>query len=124
MANIIVNQSSYAGRNIIINGNKVIIDGIDVTPDAKEVIITVNGDIDSLKVDYCKDIVITGNVNDIKSGSGDIQCGDIKNNASTGSGDIEANKIEGNIQTGSGDVKAAYIGGSVKTGSGNIKYLK
>lgn len=34
---IIINNKSYIGKSISISGNKVIVDGIDVTPDLKEI---------------------------------------------------------------------------------------
>jgi hypothetical protein len=106
-----INNNNYVGRSITISGNKIIIDGKDVTADhsdSKEISITVNGDIDNLDVDYCKEIAISGNVGKIRSGSGDVTCND----------------VTGNVQTGSGDVKTTTITGSVRTGSGDIKYKK
>ena len=122
-----INNNDYVGRNITISGNKIIIDGKDVTADhsdSKEISITVNGDIDNLDVDYCKEIAISGNVGKIRSGSGDITCNDVMGNVQTGSGDVECETITGDVQTGSGDVKTTTITGSVRTGSGDIKYKK
>jgi hypothetical protein len=122
-----INNNDYVGRSISISGNKIIIDGKDVTldhKDSKVITISVTGDLDNLDVDYCDKIEITGNVSKARTGSGDINCGSITNGAQTGSGDIECESINGDVQTGSGDVKATTISGSVKTGSGDIKYRK
>ena len=122
-----INNNSYVGKSITISGNKIIIDGKDVTTDhadSKEISIIVNGDIESLDIDYCKEIAISGNVGKIRSGSGDVTCNDITGNVQTGSGDIECETISGDVQTGSGDVKTTTITGSVRTGSGDIKYKK
>ena len=120
-------NSNYAGRYITISGNKIIIDGKDVTADhkdAKEISIVVNGDLENLDVDYCKGIAISGNVGRVRSGSGDVNCSAVNGNVQTGSGDVECESVSGDVQTGSGDVKATTITGSVRTGSGDIKYKK
>jgi hypothetical protein len=122
-----INSTDYAGRNITISGNKIIIDGVDITADhkdAKEISIVVNGDLENLDVDYCKQLAITGNVGKVRSGSADVNCNDVLGNVQTGSGDVECESITGDVQTGSGDVKTTTISGSVRTGSGDIKYKK
>lgn len=121
---IVVNNKSYIGKSVTISGSKVIVDGVDVTPDSKEISISIQGDIDNLTVDYCKEIKIEGNVNTINNGSGDITCSTVFNGVKSGSGDVESDTIEGDVTTGSGDVKCETITGSVRTGSGNIKYKK
>ena len=121
---IVVNNKNYIGRSITINGGKVIVDGVDITPDSKEIEISVQGNIDSLSVDYCKEIRIEGDVNTLNNGSGDVTCNSVTNGVRTGSGDVECEVINGNVSTGSGDVKCDTISGSVKTGSGDIKYKK
>jgi len=120
-----INGVSYSGSSISVNGNKIIIDGKDVTmPDTKEITIKVEGNIEFLKVDYCKTISVLGDINSFKSGSGDITCNTIHNGVTTGSGDIDSSNITGNVRTGSGNVSANSISGDVNTGSGNIKYKK
>jgi hypothetical protein len=121
---ISINNVSVTGRSIVIRNNKVIIDGVDVTPDAKQINIVVNGSVDELDVDYCEKLEISGDVGRAQCGSGDINCNNITGGAQTGSGDIDCGDITGNVQTGSGDVNANNISGSVKTGSGDIKYKK
>jgi hypothetical protein len=125
---IVINNKSYSGQNISVSRNRIYIDGIEITDssisDAKEINISVNGDINELSVDACNSIEITGNVNKATSGSGDINCASILNGARTGSGDIESDLISGDVSTGSGDVKCTTITGSVRTGSGDIKYKK
>jgi hypothetical protein len=119
---ITVNNSNYGGKSITIINGKVFIDGKDVTPDAKEISISVEGNIENLEVDHAKAITIKGDVNKVKTGSGDISCGNITGGAQTGSGDIDCGVINGDVQTGSGDVNSTTITGSVRTGSGDIKY--
>lgn len=121
---ITINNNNYSGRSIVIKDGKVIVDGKDVTPDSKEVNISVIGDLENLEVDYAKSIEITGNVNKVRSGSGDVNCERVGGDVQTGSGDVECSYINGDVNTGSGDVKSNTIMGSVKTGSGDIKYKK
>ena len=108
MSQVIINNKSYSGRSIQISGNKIIIDGVDVTPDAKNINIEVNGNIDDLVADCCSTIKFKGTVGKIKTTSGDVMCGN----------------VIGGITTVSGDVDCGSIGGSVDTVSGDIKYKK
>lgn len=41
---------SIAGRNIIVSNNRVIVDGKDVTPDAKEINIVVEEEINEIRI--------------------------------------------------------------------------
>lgn len=124
MAAITINNGSFSGNNVSIVNGKVYIDGKDVTPDAKEIYIAVQGDVESIDVGACNDFEVIGNVGSVRTGSGNLKCGNVGGGAQTGSGDIECETINGNVQTGSGNVEATTINGSVKTGSGNIKYKK
>jgi len=119
-----INGKSFVGRNIVMSGNKIIIDGVDVTPDSKNIEITVNGNLDSLKVDMCDKITVNGNVNELSTTSGDVDCKDVTGDVKTLSGDIECGNVGGSVQTTSGDIKAENITGSAKTLSGDIKYRK
>jgi len=110
-----INGSSYnfAGRNVSIQGNKVIVNGVDITNlvdiDAKEIIIIIESPIDSIDVEYCHKIKVK-ECNTIKTMSGSVYCdGDIKGSVNTMSGSVRA---EGSI------------GGSVSTMSGNIRSIK
>lgn len=106
---IIINGVKYSGNNINMLNNKVVIDGINVTPDAKNITISVEGNISTLSVDMCNKINITGNIGSLSTVSGDVEI--------TG-------EVGGNVGTVSGDVKCGNISGSVKTVSGDIKNKK
>lgn len=124
---IIINGQVYDGNSVSISGNKVIIDGKNCTPkDAKEINITVNGDIKKLSVDVCNTLKIKGKCGEVKTKSGDIDIvGDVTKNVSTMSGDVEIEgNVTGGVKTMSGDVDCKNIGGSVKTTSGDIKHRK
>ena len=123
-SSISINGVSYKGGNISIIGNKVIIDGKDQTPDSKEIKIEVNGDIEELSVDYASEISIKGNVDNVRTSSGDVTInGVVKNNIQTSSGDVEIDgDVTGGINTSSGDVKCGKVSGNVRTMSGDIKH--
>ena len=98
-----------ASGSITVSNGKIIVNGIDVTPDAKEINIVINGDTDKVSVDSCNTFKAIGKIGSIKTMSGNV--------------DIEGD-VEGSIQTMSGDVDCYNIGGSVKTMSGDIKHKK
>lgn len=108
---IIINGKTYVGNDITIVNNKVIIDGVDVTPDSKQITINVEGNVESIKADVVTKITVAGNV------GGDLNCG---------TGDVQVNNgVNGYVKTGVGDVKiSGNVGGNVKTGVGDIKYYK
>jgi len=107
MGQIIINNRSISGRNISINNNKIIIDGIDVTPDSKTITIKVEGNIESINADVVDIIEVNGSVDDIKTMSGNVSV---------------SGNISGNVKTMSGNVSCGNIDGNVKTMSGNIKH--
>ena len=109
MNTITINGNTYSGNNIVVTNGKVIVNGKDVTPDSKEINISVQGDIDELKVDSCNKVSVTGNVKSVSTKSGDI--------------DIAGN-VEGSVQTMSGDVDCGNINGAISTMSGDIKHRK
>lgn len=105
MNSININGSTfYGGRNITINNGRVIIDGKDLTPDAKNISIQVNGDVHEMSVDACNQVDIHGSVGQISTLSGDVIC----------------HAVSGDVNTMSGDVRCQNVGGSVKTMSGDI----
>ena len=89
---ITVNGVTYSGNNISISKGKVIIDGNDVTPDAKNIDIKIDGNISELKVDACDSLVVNGNCGSVATMSGDVKCGTVGGSISTMSGDIKNKK--------------------------------
>lgn len=120
MSTVTINGKTYIGNNVMVCNGKVIVDGKPYEGNDKEIYITVTGDVSILKVDSCNQINITGNVNDLKNGSGDITVGGAVDSVTSGSGDIGIKGNAGTVQTGSGDVKVAGSVDSARTGSGNI----
>lgn len=123
---ISINGITYHGNNISISNNKIIIDGKDVTAgdNSKDVKIEVNGNLESLNVDYCNTIKVSGEVGDIRTTSGDVECGDVRGKVRTTSGDIESGDVGAGIETMSGDIKCENVSGDATTISGDIKKRK
>ncbi len=93
------------GQSIVVRNGKVIVDGKDVTPDAKSITISVNGNVNELKADTCQSISISGNTGAISTVSGNLHAeGAINGSVNTMSGDITSGSISGNASSMSGDV--------------------
>lgn len=120
MNTFVINNSNFNGNNISIVNNKIYIDGKDVTPDAKEINITVTGNIEELNVDCCAKVQINGDVGSVETQSGNVNCGNVKKNIKTMSGNVRCKDIEGDVETMSGDVNANNITGNCSTISGDI----
>lgn len=100
-----VNGTSFSGKGtIIVNNGRVIVDGRDVTPDAKVIRIEVTGNVESLSVDACATLCVNGSVGDVSTQSGDVKCGDVNGSVSTMSGDVRCGSVGGNVKTMSGDI--------------------
>jgi len=100
-----INGNSYNGNNVTIVGNKVFVDGKDQTPDAKDIRIEIGSNIDKLEVDYANSISISGDVNSVRSSSGDVSIkGSVNGSVITSSGDVVCGKVSGDVVTSSGDI--------------------
>jgi hypothetical protein len=108
MAFIRINGVEFSGSSIRVVNGKVIVDGNDVTPDAKEITISVDGNIETLQVDDCQALKVTGEVGRIKTLSGDVSVtGNIAGSVQTVSGDVDCEgSITGPVTTISGDIKS------------------
>lgn len=87
-----INGKVYKGNNLSIAGNKVIIDGVEITDgeviQAKEIKIEIYGDVNNVET-VSADVVVSGNVQNVKTVSGDVKVfGDVTSNIKTISGDI------------------------------------
>ena len=106
MSTIKINGNIHSGNSIVITNGRVVINGKDVTPDSKDINISVVGDIEQLKVDYCNKVSIEGSVKTIATQSGDIEVtGDVDGNISTMSGDVDCGHVQGSVSTMSGSIK-------------------
>ena len=106
---IVINNKSYVGTQLTIDGIKIIIDGREVTEDhqQKEINIKVEGGLEKLDVSSCRSLVVNGDVGSVKTVSGDIDCRDIKGDVRTVSGDVNAHDVGGSVNTISGDIRHA-----------------
>lgn len=120
---IFINNQDYGqGKSIVIRNGRVLIDGIDVTPDKKIITIEVRGDIDSLNAGSAN-VTVYGNVlSHLQTGSGDVTItGSVAKDVKTSSGDVSVgDSITGNVSTSSGDITVKEIKGSVSTRSGDV----
>jgi len=124
MATIVINGNSYTGNNISVVNGKVVVDGLDVTPEQKQITISVDGDVDELSVDSCNKVTISGSCAKVRTTSGSVDCGIVHGDVNSTSGSIECKNVQGDVTTTSGRVKAAMVMGNVRTNSGNVDYLK
>ena len=122
MSTISINGTTYEGNNIVVKNGKVIIDGKDHTPESKTINISVQGDINELKVDACTKIDVKGSCNNLRSGAGDVNCGDVSGPLQVGSGDVRCGNVNGDIKTGAGDVKCGDVSGNVSSMAGDIRH--
>ena len=105
---IIINNMKFSGQNVSISGNRIMINGKDITNeivDAKEYNITINGNCENLSCDEANQVEVKGSVNELKTMSGKVSVG---------------GNVNGNVKTMSGNVSCKNIDGNVKTMSGNI----
>ena len=109
MGSIKINGVSYVGNSLVVKNNKIFIDGKEQEIDSKIINISVIGNIDNISTDSCQKISIKGDVNILKTMSGDVEVEGI---------------INGSVSTLSGDVDCGNVLGSVSTLSGDIKYRK
>lgn len=106
MSTIVINGKPYSGNNIVVTNGKVTIDGKDETPETKEINISVEGNIEKLKVDSCNVVSVTGAVTSVSTVSGKVK--------------ITGN-VSGGVQTVSGNVDCGDVGGPINSVSGNIR---
>ncbi len=124
MAMISFNGVKYQGNSITITNGKVIVDGKDVTPDTKEINISVDGNIEKLKVDQCVKVSVNGACGSVETMSGNVNCGPVNGPVKTMSGGVKCERVGGDVETMSGDVECGVIAGSVDTQSGDIDHVK
>ena len=106
MSTITINGNTYSGNSVVVTNGRVVINGKDVTPDSKEINISVEGNIEELKVDACNKVSVTGTVKNISTKSGDVDVtGDVNGSIQTMSGDVDCRHIQGSVSTTSGDIK-------------------
>jgi len=82
--------------------------------------IQIDGDVETLKT-TSGDVIVKGDVHSITTTSGDVDALGVTGDVITSSGDVDCGDIQGNVQTNSGDVDCGAIEGDVVTSSGDVK---
>lgn len=104
---ITINGNTYNGSDISMRGDKILIDGKEIT-ESSEIISSM----------VCN-ITVHGDAKKIETSSGTVNC-NTAGSISTQSGDVECGAVSGSVKTMSGDITCGAVGGSVKTMSGDI----
>jgi len=97
---VIINVNKYEGGSVSIKGNRIMIDGVDVTDDhsnqkSQIVHITIDGDTKA-NIDSDASITVKGNVfGDVNAG-GSVNCGNISGNVNLGRS-LNCKKIYGSV---------------------------
>jgi hypothetical protein len=126
-SSIRINGRNIGGRNsiVIVNG-KVIVDGLDVTPEnEKQITIEVTGDIASIEADVCEKITVTGNAGGVKTSQGDINVGgNVNGDVKTSQGNIDIEgSVTGDVKTSQGNIKVkGTVSGKASTSMGNVTH--
>ncbi len=105
---IVINGKSYKGNSLQINDNEILIDGrrVDDQEDQKVINITVDGNIDTLNVDSCDKLEITGDCGNVTSKNGDIQIsGNIDGDVTNKNGNIMCRNVSGDVETKNGSIQ-------------------
>jgi len=102
---VTIDGRDFEGRNITINGDKVVVDGeVQDGSLVGPVYVTVQGDAESVET-TSGNVRVDGSCREVKSSSGDIICHDVAGDVRTMSGDVEVSgSIGGSASTMSGDV--------------------
>jgi hypothetical protein len=98
MGTININGKIYQGNNIVINGSKIIIDGVERRDDAQGVV---------------EVRILEGVVENISSDAS-ISCNNVKGNVQAG-GSVSCNDVGGSVMAG-GSVSCDDVGGNITAG--------
>ena len=102
---ITINGKQYQGQNFSIDGDKVIIDGVQQEGSLSgPVSIQVTGDVQSID-GTAQSIAVTGSCGSVKTVSGDVRCGPVTGGVQTVSGVVYCGDVAGSVRTVSGDVR-------------------
>jgi hypothetical protein len=123
MGQIIINGIPKKGNSLKIVNNKVLLDGVDITPKHDKAInIEINGNVNEVNVGACNIINVKGDIGYLEATTGDvIISGDVGEQVSTTTGSVTCDNVNGHVQTNSGDVViSGKVGGAITSVSGNL----
>jgi len=124
LSTILINGRKFLGRALRIDNqsNSIFIDGRRIELDQQlKIDIVVQGNLDSLEVGAASTIEVQGSASRVKTGSGNVKCGNVTGDVTSASGRIECAAVEGNVSSASGNISCGTVGGSVKTVTGDVK---
>ena len=105
-SSVTIGGVEYVGRNITINGNRVVVDGVQQGE-------TLVGPIT---------VMVKGDVDEVHTGSGSITVTGNAGSVTTASGNVQGGNVHGQVKTASGNISCGAVAGSVKTVTGNISH--
>lgn len=106
-----INGVRYEGNNITVSGNKVMVDGVQVsTGNSLEVKITVEGNDAKIKVDSGT-VIVHGHAHSVETMSGSVKIeGSVAGSVETMSGSVTVeNTVVGDVKTMSGKITRRNI---------------
>ena len=103
---VTVNGKTYKGNNVSISNNKVYIDGkLENQEDEKVINVVVNGNINTLTIDYCDNLEMVGDCGIVASKNGDVVIkGNVANDVTSKNGNIVCGNVGGNVETKNGNI--------------------
>ena len=106
MNSITINGTTItSGGSITVSNGRIVVNGRDVTPDAKTINIVITGNVEYLNADAVNVLEIKGSVTgNVATASGNVKCGDVHGSVSSMSGNVRCGSIGGNAKTMSGDI--------------------
>lgn len=118
---ITIDGKTFNGKSITIQGNKVIVDGVEQEGSlVGDINVVVNGDAESVK-NVHGTITVHGKAGVIENVHGAINCAKgAVGSVESSNGNIHCGDVNGNVSTTHGSVTCGKISGSVKTTFGNI----
>ncbi len=107
---VTIDGRNFVGRSVVINGNKVIVDGVEQGGELiGDISVTITGDVSSFELG-AGTVEIHGAVGSVNTMSGDVTCGNVSGSVDTMSGDVMCGDIAGNASTMSGDIINRKVG--------------
>lgn len=101
---VTIDGRDFVGRSITINGDKVVVDGVEQSGSlVGPISIEVHGNCEQLDT-TSGSVTVSGSCGRVKTMSGDVRCGDVTGDIGTMSGDVTCGKVGGNVKTMSGDI--------------------
>ncbi|MDZ5602546.1 hypothetical protein SJI00_07150 [Pseudomonas sp. RP23018S] len=103
-SSVTIDGRTFTGRNISINGDKVVVDGVEQAGSlVGPVSVTVNGNAESVE-NGSGTVTVTGSAGQIETMSGDVYCGAVSGDVETMSGDVTCGPVTGKVKTTTGDI--------------------